>query len=106
MATITVYSLYISIGEYIKTGRVVIGEVLVNTEFPFHGLSKLVTYLMIVSVVGWYCVTKIGAEKVKSISPSVKSILQLIVLAIACRYRSMNSFITSSYGVLSLQPMQ
>ena len=83
MATITVYSLYISIGEYIKTGRVVIGEVLVNTEFPFHGLSKLVTYLMIVSVVGWYCVTKIGAEKVKSIPPSVKSILQLIVLAIA-----------------------
>ena len=83
MATITVYSLYISIGEYIKTGRVVIGEVLVNTEFPFHGLSKLVTYLMIVSVVGWYCVTKIGAEKVKRISPSVKSILQLIVLAIA-----------------------
>src|SRR5439155_7937430 len=83
LASITAYALYVSVGEYLKTGRVVIGEVLVNTEFPFHGLSKLVTYLMIVSVVGWYCVTKIGAEKVKSISPSVKSILQLIVLAIA-----------------------
>lgn len=83
MAAITFYSLYVSIGEYIKTGRVVIGEVLVNTEFPTQGLAKLVTYLMIVSVIGWYCVTRLGGEKVKDIPPSIKSILQLIVLAIA-----------------------
>jgi hypothetical protein len=38
---------------------------------------------MIVSVVGWYCVTKLGGEKVKDIPKSVKSILQLIVLTIA-----------------------
>ena len=83
MAAITFYSLYVSIGEYTKTGRVVIGEVLVNTEFPTQGLAKLVTYLMIVSVVGWYCVTRLGGEKVKNIPPSIKSTLQLIVLAIA-----------------------
>jgi hypothetical protein len=83
MASITAYALYVSVGEYAKTGRVVIGEVLVNTEFPVHGFSKLVTYLMIVSVVGWYCVTKLGRDKVKDIPKSVKSILQLIVLAIA-----------------------
>src|SRR6266496_844327 len=83
LASITAYALYVSVGEYLKTGRVVIGEVLVNTEFPVHGFSKLVTYLMIVSVVGWYCVTKLGGEKVKDIPKSVKSILQLIVLTIA-----------------------
>ena len=83
MAAITFYALYVSIGEYIKTGRVVIGEVLVNTEFPSEGFAKLVTYLMIVSVVGWYCVTRLGGERVKDIPKSVKSILQLIVLAIA-----------------------
>ena len=83
MTAITFYALYVSIGEYIKTGRVVIGEVLVNTEFPSGGFAKLVTYLMIVSVVGWYCVTRLGGEKVKDIPKSVKSILQLIVLAIA-----------------------
>jgi hypothetical protein len=55
----------------------------VNTEFPGQGLAKLVTYLMIVSVVGWYCVTRLGGEKVKDIPQSIKSILQLIVLAIA-----------------------
>lgn len=83
MAAITFYALYVSITEYFKTGRVVIGEVLVNTEFPTQGLAKLVTYLMIVSVVGWYCVTRLGGDKVKDIPKSIKSILQLIVLAIA-----------------------
>jgi len=83
MASITSYALYVSIGEYLKTGRVVIGEVLVNTEFPVHGISKLVTYLMIVSVVGWYCVTKLGGEKVRNIPESLKLVLQLVVLAIA-----------------------
>jgi hypothetical protein len=83
MVAITFYALYISLGEYIKTGKVVVGEVLVNTEFPAQGLAKLVTYLMIVSVVGWYCVTKLGGDKVKGIPKSIKSILQLIVMAIA-----------------------
>jgi hypothetical protein len=83
MVAITFYALYISLGEYIKTGKVVVGEVLVNTEFPAQGLAKLVTYLMIVSVVGWYCVTKLGGDKVKDIPKSIKSILQLIVLTIA-----------------------
>lgn len=82
MAAITVYALYISIGEYMSSGRVVIGEVLVYTDFPAHGLAKLVTYLMVVSVVGWYCVTKLGGDKVKDISKPVKTILQLVVLAI------------------------
>ena len=82
MATITFYSLFVSLDEYLSTGKVVIGEVLVNTEFPVKGLAKLVTYLMIVSVVAWYCVTKLGGDKVKNIPKSVRSILQLIVLAI------------------------
>ena len=83
MASITFYAIYVSLDEYLKTGRVIIGEVLVETEFPFKGLSKLITYLMIVSVVGWYCVVRLGGEKVKSIPQWLKSILQLIVLAIA-----------------------
>ena len=83
MAAITSYALYVSVGEYFKTGRVVIGEVLVNTEFPAKGLSKLVTYLMIVSVIGWYCVTRLGGDRVKDIPKPIKSLLQLIVLAIA-----------------------
>jgi hypothetical protein len=83
MAVITFYAIYVSLNEYLQTGKVIIGEVLVNTEFPAQGMSKLVTYLMIVSVVGWYCVVKLGGDKVKRIPKWLKSILQLIVLTIA-----------------------
>jgi hypothetical protein len=83
MAAITFYALYVSISDYSKTGTIAIGKVLEETEFPVHGLAKLVTYLMIVSVVGWYCVVRLGGEKVKGIPKWLKSILQLIVLAIA-----------------------
>jgi hypothetical protein len=95
MVIITSYGLYISAGEYIKTGRIVIGEVLVNTEVPFSGFAKLVTYLMILSVVTWYSVTKIGGEKVTNIRNSSKSILQLIAIAIAviALYEFMYNFI-------------
>lgn len=83
MLVITVYALSLSLAEYMNTGRVVIGEVLVETEFPTTGLAKLVTYLMIVSIVGWYCVTRLGGEQARKLPKSLKAIFQLIVLAIA-----------------------
>ncbi len=103
MAAITFYAIYVSLHEYLQTGRVVIGEVLVDTEFPLPGLAKLVTYLMIVSVVGWYCVVRLGARKASRIPKWLKAILQLIVLAIAIvslyefvyNFIVWNSFITA-----------
>jgi hypothetical protein len=83
MASITLYALYISLSEYLRTGNVIVGQVLVDTEFPFHGVAKLVTYLMIVTVVGWYCVVRLGGEQAKQIPKWIRSILQLVVLAIA-----------------------
>jgi hypothetical protein len=71
MASVTFYAIYVSLGEYLQTGRVIIGEVL------------LTTYLMIVSVVGWYCVVKLGGEKVKSIPQWLKAIIRLMVLVFA-----------------------
>ncbi len=103
MAAITFYAIYVSLGEYMQTGRIVIGKVLVDTEFPFPGLAKLVTYLMIVSVVGWYCVVRLGGDKVTNIPKWLKSILQLFVLVIAIvalyefvyNFIVWNSFITA-----------
>ncbi|HUG96686.1 MAG TPA: hypothetical protein VMJ94_04035 [Nitrososphaera sp.] len=103
MAAITFYAIYVSLGEYMQTGRIVIGEVLVDTEFPFPGLAKLVTYLMIVSVVGWYCVVRLGGDKASRIPKWLKAILQLLVLAIAIvalyefvyNFIVWNSFITA-----------
>jgi hypothetical protein len=95
MASVTFYAIYVSLGEYLQTGRVVIGEVLVETEFPFKGLAKLITYLMIASVIGWYCVVRLGGEKVKGIPKWLKSIVQLIVLmfAVVALYEFVYNFI-------------
>ena len=95
MASVTLYAIYVSIGEYLQTGRVIIGEVLVETEFPFKGLAKLTTYLMIVSVVGWYCVVKLGGEKVKGIPQWLKAIIRLMVLvfAVVALYEFVYNFI-------------
>jgi heme/copper-type cytochrome/quinol oxidase subunit 3 len=95
MASVTFYAIYVSLQEYLQTGKVVIGQVLVETEFPIKGLAKLTTYLMISSVVGWYCVVRLGGEKAKSIPRWLKSILQLIVLvfAVVALYEFVYNFI-------------
>ena len=64
MLSICFFALYVSGEEYLKTGRIVIGEALVNTEFPFHGIANLVTYLMITSVLSWFCITKLAGDKI------------------------------------------
>jgi len=83
MIIITGYASAESIREYLATGKVVIGEVLVDTEFPIKGLAKLVSYLMISSVVGWYCVTKLGRKKTENISKTTRAMLRLLTLAVA-----------------------
>lgn len=83
MLLICFFALYLSVGQYLKTDRLVIGEVLVYTEFPAQGYPKLVTYLMVTSIISWFCVTRLAGDKVKTIPESVKSLFQLIVMAIA-----------------------
>lgn len=112
MLIIFIYALVLSVAEYLSSGRIVIGEVLVDTEFPMTGLAKLVTYLMIVTVVGWYCVTKIGGAQAKKLPKSWKALFQLIILAIAItalyefiyNFVVWNSFITTDItnGLLRL----
>lgn len=105
MLSICLFGFYISVGEYLKTGRIVIGEVLVNTEFPFHGHAKLVTYLMIASVLSWFCVTKLAGDKMKNIPHLVRSVLPLILLAITviATYEFVyNLFLWNSFATVNL----
>jgi len=83
MLCICFFAAYVSAQQYMKTGRLVIGEVLVSTEFPFHGTPKLITYLMVTSVLSWFTGIKLGQDKIDNIPISAKSILQLLVVAIA-----------------------
>jgi hypothetical protein len=82
MLSICSFALYESAGEYLKTGTIIIGDVLVKTEFPFKGSPSLVTYLMITSIYSWFCVTRLAGEKVNAISGPARSLFQLFALAI------------------------
>ncbi len=83
MLSICIFGLYVSVGEYFTTGRIVIGEVLANTEFPFPGHTNLVTYLMITSLLSWFCVTKLAGDKMNGIPLLVKVTLQIVTLIVA-----------------------
>ena len=83
MLSICIFGLYVSVGEYLKTGRVVIGEALANTELPIPGHTNLVTCLMLTSLLSWFCVTKLAGDKMNGIPLLGKVILQLVMLAVA-----------------------
>src|SRR6059036_1198328 len=62
MTSITFYALYQSTVEYAATGKIIIGEILVKTEFPFKGLSKLITYLIIKTSITFYALYQSTVE--------------------------------------------
>ena len=94
MITICTYGAIMSVKEYRDNGKIIIGEILVNTEFPFKGLAKLVTYLMIASVVSWYCITKIIEDAANRIPKYIKVIFQIFtaILAIVSLYEVVYNF--------------
>lgn len=83
MLSICIFGFYVSVGEYLKTGRIVIGEVLSTTEFPFLGHTNLVTYLMITSLLSWFCVIKLAGDKMNGVPLLVNVILQMVMLTVA-----------------------
>lgn len=80
MLLITLYGAYFGTMEYLQTGKVIIGEILVKTHFPTSGSFNLVTYLMIFSVIAWYAITKIFENKTSQISKTIKSVGLIIIL--------------------------
>lgn len=82
MASITFYALFQSIGEYLSTGKVTVGEILVTTEFPIKGFAKPVSYLMLASVIGWYCITRLGVRVTKKNSKASIAMIELISIAV------------------------
>lgn len=81
MAIITIYALSVSLVEYLETGKVVVGEVLVTSEFPIKGLAKPISYLMLASVIGWYCVTRLGERVTRKNSRTSIALIELIAIA-------------------------
>lgn len=94
MLIISGYGLSMSADNYKKYQKIIIGDVLVNTEFPFKGSINLVTYLMIFSLVSWFTAIKIFEDNIINIPTHIKTILQIISLVsiVICAYELFYNF--------------
>ena len=83
MLLITSYSGYHSATNFITKGKITIGDVLVETEFPFKGTIKLVTYLMVFSLISWFTSIKIYEDSIKNLKVRIKTLLQILSIIAA-----------------------
>lgn len=104
MLLITSYSGYQSATNFITKGKMIIGDVLVETEFPFKGTIKLVTYLMVFSLISWFTAIKIYENSIRNLKVRIKTFIQIISIIAATitiyeliyNFMVWNSLITSN----------
>ena len=63
MGSITFFGIYSMTQDWQEDGTYVMGEILVQTQVPFENFANLSTWLFFSSVLGWYCVSRIGWKK-------------------------------------------
>jgi hypothetical protein len=83
MLLITSYGGYQSATNFITQGKIIIGDVLVETEFPFKGSIKLVTYLMVFSLISWFTSIKIYENSIRNLKIRIKTFIQIISIIAA-----------------------
>src|SRR5215475_14307530 len=83
MLIICSYGIYADALQYALATTVIIGQVIVSTDFPAHGVAKLVTYLMVFSVISWYSAMKLVGDKLAKIPNFIRLVLQIVIL-VAC----------------------
>jgi len=94
MLSITAYGFYAMYVEWEENGTYVLGEVLVKTEIPFENFAKLTTWLFFSTIIGWYCVSRIGWKKTTKLMTWKMALLQLMLLGfvIICLYEVLYNF--------------
>ena len=96
MLSVLVYGTYAMITEWLENGTYVMGEALVTMHVPFENFAKPITWLFFASIIGWYCVSRIGWKKTTSrqLGGIKMSLLQLMLLGftIICGYETLWNF--------------
>ena len=83
MVSILIYGVYAMMLEWEENGTYVMGEVLVTTEIPFENFAKITTWLFFATIIGWYCVTRIGWKRTTNLKSWRMGLLQLMLLGFA-----------------------
>ncbi len=96
MAASLVFGVYITIIEWMENGTYVMGEAINNTVIPFENFARVSTWIFFSTIIGWYCVTRIGWKRTagNKIIGWKMGLLQLMLLgfAIISLYEVMYNF--------------
>lgn len=85
MLIITAFGFYATTAEWLERGTYVLGEIIHNTAVPFENFARLSTWLFFSSIIGWYCVSRIGWKRTVDgkIPGRRMALLQLMLLGFA-----------------------
>ena len=85
MASSLVYGVYVTTIEWLENGTYVMGEAIHNTVIPFENFARVSTWIFFSTIIGWYCVSRIGCKKAAGdkIVGWKMSLLQLMLLGFA-----------------------
>lgn len=85
MASSLVYGVYVTTAEWMENGTYVMGEAIHNTTIPFENFARVSTWIFFSTIIGWYCVSRIGWRRTagKKIVGTRMALLQLMLLGFA-----------------------
>ncbi len=82
MASSLVFGVYVTMIEWMENGTYVMGEAIHNTAIPFENFARVTTWIFFSTIIGWYCVTRIGWRRTAGdkIVGTKMALLQLMLL--------------------------
>ena len=80
MGSITFFGIYSMTQEWNEEGTFIMGDILVQTQIPFENFANLSTWLFFSTVIGWYCVSRIGWKKTTNLHSYRMGLLQLMLV--------------------------
>ena len=82
MASSLLYGVYVTMGEWLATGTYVMGEAIHNTTIPFENFARVSTWIFFSTIIGWYCVSRIGWRRTagNKITRTRMALLQIMLL--------------------------
>jgi len=94
MGSITFFGIYSMTQEWNEEGTFIMGDILVQTQIPFENFANLATWLFFSTVIGWYCVSRIGWKKTTNLHSYRMGLLQLMLVGftIICLYEVLWTF--------------
>ena len=60
MVTSLIFGVYVTMIEWMENGFYIMGEAIHNTTIPFENFARVSTWIFFSTIIGWYCVSRIG----------------------------------------------